>query len=129
MPSPSAIEKVPSVGGFSTADGGGMKRTTTCRQANCTESASNGYCAFHHLALVSGSDIFSGLLDSIGSLDGSELLGVIFEILDEPVPEPTCRHDGRLGACFLSSTDAFAGLSRTPWELRAATYSLGIPLN
>ena len=106
-----------------------MKRTTTCRQDNCTESTTDGYCAFHHLAFVSGSDTFTGLLDSIGGLDGSDLLGKIFEILDEPEPQPTCRHDGPLGACYLSTADGLLGLGRTPWELRAATYSLGIPLN
>ena len=106
-----------------------MKRTTTCQQASCTQPTSDGYCAFHHLALVSGSDIFSGLLDSIGSLDGTALLSVVFDILDEPMPEPACRHDGRLGACYLGADTEFPGLSRTPWELRAATYSLGIPLN
>lgn len=106
-----------------------MKTTRTCQQANCTENTTGGYCAFHHLAFVTGSDIFSGLLESIGGLDESALLSVVFDLLEEPAPEPTCRHDGRLGACYLSSNADLPGLSRTPWELRAATYSLGIPLN
>jgi hypothetical protein len=106
-----------------------MKTTSTCQQADCTEPTTGGYCAFHHLAFVSGPDIFTGLLESIGSLEGTALLGVIFDILDEPVPEPMCRHDARLGACYLGFAAGFPGLSRTPWELRAATYSLGIPLN
>ncbi len=106
-----------------------MKKTTTCQQADCTETTPGGYCAFHHLAFVSGPDVFSGLLDSIGSLEGTALLEVIFDLLDEVAPEPACRHHGRLGACYLVPAAAFPGLSRTPWELRAATYSLGIPLN
>lgn len=106
-----------------------MKTTRTCQQAHCTERTDDGYCAFHHLALVSGREIFSGLLDAIGGLEGSALLGVIFDLLDEPVPEPLCRHDARLGGCYLSDGTEFLGLSRTPWELRAASYSLGIPLN
>ncbi len=106
-----------------------MKTTSTCQQANCPETTTGGYCAFHHLAFVTGSDIFSGLLESIGSLDGSALLGVVFDLLEEPMPEPTCRHDGRLGGCYLTPTAELPGLSRTAWELRAATYSLGIPLN
>lgn len=106
-----------------------MKTTRTCQQATCTEPTSSGYCAFHHLAFVSGTDIFTGLIESIGSLEGTALLQVIFDILDEPVPEPECRHDGRLGACYLSSRAELPGFSRTPWELRAAVYSLGIPLN
>jgi hypothetical protein len=106
-----------------------MKTTSTCQQANCTEPTTDGYCAFHHLAFVSGPDLFAGLLDSVGSLDGTSLLAVIFDLLDESVPEPTCRHAGRLGGCYLVDSAEFPGLSRTPWELRAATYSLGIPLN
>ena len=106
-----------------------MKTTSTCQQANCTETTTDGYCAFHHLAFISGADLFSGLLESIGSLEGTELLSVVFDLLDEPLPEPTCHHDGRLGSCYLSCRAEFPGLGRTPWELRAATYSLGIPLN
>lgn len=106
-----------------------METTRTCQQAQCTEQTDDDYCAFHHLALVSGKDIFTGLLDAIGGLEGTTLLGVIFDLLDEPVPEPHCRHDARLGGCYLADQAELPGLSRTPWELRAATYSLGIPLN
>ena len=123
------VEKVPSLGVFRTADVGGMKTTRTCQQAGCTESTTDEYCAFHHLALITGPDTFSGLLDAVGGLDGTALLGVIFDVLDEPVPAPVCRHDARLGACYLTCAAEFPGVSRTPWELRAATYSLGIPLN
>ena len=101
----------------------------TCQHTDCAESTTSGYCAFHHLAIVTGADTFSGVLDSVGGLDATALLGVIFDILDEPVPEPACAHDARLGACFLTDVAEFPGVSRTPWELRAATYSLGIPLN
>lgn len=106
-----------------------MKKTQTCRQAHCTETTTDGYCAFHHLALVSGPDTFAGILDAVGGIDGAALLEVVFDVLDEPVPELRCRHDSRLGSCYLSDVAEFPGVSRTPWELRAATYSLGIPLN
>lgn len=106
-----------------------MKTTRSCTQANCTEQTTGDYCAFHHLALVSGTDIFAGLLESIGSLEGTALLQVVFDLLDEPLPEPQCKHSGRLGACYLTTCAGLPGLSRTPWELRAAVFSLGIPLN
>lgn len=106
-----------------------MKTTRTCQQTNCTEAVTGGYCAFHHLAFVSAPDTFSGILNAVGGLDGNALLSVVFEILDEPAPEPVCGHDARLGACYLTDRAEFPGVSRTPWELRAATYSLGIPLN
>ncbi len=106
-----------------------MKTTKTCRQTDCKEATTDGYCAFHHFAFVTGSETFSGILEPVGGLDGTALLGVIFDVLDEPLSEPVCRHDSQLGACYLTETAEFLGLSRTPWELRAATYSLGIPLN
>ncbi len=106
-----------------------MKTTRTCQQAGCTEATSDGYCAFHHLAIVTGPDTFSGLLDSVGGIDGAALLEVVFDTLDQPKVEPICRHDARLGACYLTDVAEFPGIARTPWELRAATYSLGIPLN
>ena len=106
-----------------------MKTTRTCQQTDCQEATSGGYCAFHHLAIVTGPETFSGILSEVGGLDGTALLGVIFDILDEPMPEPVCRHDSRLGGCYLADRAEFPGLSRTPWELRAATYSQGIPLN
>ena len=106
-----------------------MKTTSNCQQAHCTETATDEYCAFHHLALISGPDLFSGLLESIGGLEGTALLSVVFDLLEEPLPEPTCRHDGRLGACYLTYRPEFPGLSRTPWEIRSATFSRGIPLN
>lgn len=106
-----------------------MKTTRTCQQTKCTEPVTGGYCAFHHLAFVSAPDTFSGILTAVGGLDGNALLSVVFDMLDEPVPEPECGHDARLGACYLTEKAEFPGVSRTPWELRAATYSLGIPLN
>jgi len=106
-----------------------MKTTRTCRHLECTESTTDGYCAFHHLAIVTGPDTFSGLLDGVGGLDGNALLEVILDLIDESIPEPSCRHDARLGGCYLTETAEFPGFSRNPWELRAATYSQGIPLN
>ena len=106
-----------------------MKTTRTCQQPDCPEETTGGYCAFHNLAFVTGPETFSGLLNEVGGLDGTALLGVIFDTLDEPMPELTCRHDARLGGCYLTETAEFPGVSRSPWELRAATYSQGIPLN
>ena len=106
-----------------------MKKTRTCQQTDCLEATTGGYCAFHHLALVTGPETFSGILTEVGGLDGKALLGVIFDILDEPMPEPVCRHESLLGGCYLADSAEFPGVSRTPWELRAATYSQGIPLN
>ena len=110
-------------------DVGHMKNTTTCQEATCTEVAADRYCAFHYLALVTGADLFAGLLEGVGGMSGAAVLGFVFDILDEPTPAPVCRHDSPLGACYLTDTAEFPGVSRTPWELRAATYSLGIPLN
>ncbi len=112
-----------------------MKKTSTCEDTTCTEAVDDRYCAFHHLALVTGADLFAGLLDGVGGLDGSAMLGFLFEILDEPTPAiapPTalvCQHDSPLGSCYLADVAELPGFSRTTWELRAATYSLGIPLN
>ena len=106
-----------------------MKTTRTCRHLECTEATTSGYCAFHHLAIVSGPDTFSSLLDGVGGIDGTSLLEVILDLIDEEVPEPICRHEARLGGCYLTETSQFPGFSRNPWELRAATHSLGIPLN
>lgn len=107
-----------------------MKKTSICQLTDCDEPTLDGLCAFHHLALVTGPDLFTGLLTEVGGLDGQALLGVIFDVLDgEPDAEPVCHHDGRLGACYLAPWSELPGLGRTSWELRAATYSLGIPLN
>lgn len=111
------------------ADVGRMKKTRTCQDPTCTEAAADRYCAFHHLALVTGADLFSGLLEGVGGMSGQAVLGFLFEILDEPVPVPLCRHDAPLGSCYLSEAAEFPGATRTPWELRASAYSLGIPLN
>ena len=107
-----------------------MDTTKTCRQTECTEDTADGYCAFHYLAFVSGLETFRGLLDEVGGLGGEALLGVIFDLAEvEPAPDLLCRHDARLGDCYLTDTAEFSGMARTPWELRAAAYSLGIPLN
>ena len=107
-----------------------MDTTETCQEAGCAENAANGYCAFHHLAYVSGPDTFRGLLDEVGGLGEEALLGVIFDLMDaEPETDLLCRHDARLGDCYLTDMSEFPGMARTPWELRAAAYSLGIPLN
>lgn len=106
-----------------------MKKTSTCQDHNCTEAVSDQFCAFHHLANVTGADLFSGILEGVGGLSGTAVLGFLFEILDEPTPVPLCHHDAPLGACYLAHTAEFPGVSRTPWELRATAYSLGIPLN
>ena len=124
------VEKVPSLGGFLGADAGCMKKTSICQLTDCDEPTVDGLCAFHHLALVTGPDLFMGLLSEVGGFDGEALLGVIFDVLEgEPSVELLCHHDGRLGACYLASIPELPGLGRTSWELRAATYSLGIPLN
>lgn len=107
-----------------------MKKTSTCQVSGCNEPTLEGLCAFHHLALVTEADLFTGLFSEVGGLDGQALLGVIFDVIDEEsIPELRCHHDARLGACYLASLSELPGLGRTTWELRAVTYSLGIPLN
>ena len=107
-----------------------MEKTSTCQLTDCDEQAADGFCAFHHLALVTGPDLFAGLLSEVGGLDGQALLGVIFDVMDDQLTtELRCHHDAHLGGCYLASLPELPGLARTPWELRAATYSLGIPLN
>ncbi len=107
-----------------------MDTTKTCQQTGCAEDTAGGYCAFHHLAFVSGPDTFSGLLDEVGGLGEEAILGVLFDLVDvEPAPDLLCWHDARLGDCYLTEVAEFPGMARNPWELRAAAYSLGIPLN
>ena len=73
---------------------------------------------------------FAGSWTGWGGLGEEALLGVIFDLEEvEPAPDLLCRHDARLGDCYLTDVAEFPGMARTPWELRAAAYSLGIPLN
>lgn len=107
-----------------------MDTTKTCQQTGCAEGTADGFCAFHHLAFIEGPGTFRGLLDGVGGLGEEALLEVIFDLAEvAPPPDLLCWHDARLGDCYLTETAELPGMARTPWELRAAAYSLGIPLN
>lgn len=113
------------------ADARCMEKNSTCQITDCDEQTRDGFCAFHYLAFVTGPDLFTSLLAEFGGLDGQAVLSVIFDTLDEEEVDTDlrCRHDGRLGACYLDPRPELPGMGRPSWELRAATYSLGIPLN
>ena len=95
-----------------------------CERPECQLPAPARLCAFHQLEISVLHEVFEMAATAVDVTP--EIAPVPVQVWDEG---PRCRHDGGFGVCYLTSEHHLPGFGDTPWELRAATYSKGIPLN
>lgn len=119
MTSQTGIANDVSVGSRAGVDSSHMKYI--CERPDCQLPAPARLCAFHNLEVSILNEVFEMAATAVEVTPSPPL--VLFDEM------PLCRHDGAFGACYLTSEPHLPGFGDTPWEMRAAIYSKGIPLN
>lgn len=120
MTSQGGIVRDVSLGSFHQVDSLNMKYT--CERPECELPAPARLCAFHNLEVSILQEVFEMAATAVEATPLAPPMALFDEM-------PLCRHDGAFGACYLTTDQHLPGFGSTPWELRAAVYSQGIPLN